>query len=841
MARWIRANRDKLVFGLGPKVQSLLDNLVVHGFFRVGDDDFQQIGAERTSNESARRLLDAVEKKGRRACEHLRQTVMSRGWCGDCTDSGENLSSGELSSSDSASDDSGTRRPRRRLRDNHAATRSRRRELRPSGPKLDRWSLVALVAIPVLLAALSVLLLANVYRKDAPADPCAPPTRNASQTDELVAEVHNFKKVLRTTIEDRARDNALPWLDMPPEPVGKLNVNLVLAQKTKSTSFASTVLGTGILGDTQTAPEIDVAKIFHSDPLDPMQTPVSRVLVTADAGMGKTFTFAKMMPMRWLREPDFWPQFDLVFVVLLGNPQASSAQTLAQFLFSDFGAEVNRETRKAVTRFVSRNPERVLVICDALDEGQHLLSPKVRGILNGTYHSGLHVLVTSRPCEAATNFSKRSHRHVELLGIRKEDLPGFFLKHLGQNEALGKELLLEVQQRPAMQSLVTSPLIASLVCSIFDQDRRLPASWTRLYELVVLNFIRRAGSKGYLRLSMEDFKAERLLQLSEEPRHALNLLSVLAACAEAQGKVFFTLEVTWNCFYQHDLRYATAGHHDGRTVGSYWQFLQMTYLSLAPKLGLLTRVIVYGHGLTIHASFVFVHKTFQEFLAAYFMQRHCHDFLRETPDHYGTPLPKLFASDINVDHRVYICLADTLLPHFRLPGNGGTDHNLVVWFLAVSIASPLSQDVISMQNREKECKVIVDSRSAMSILTLLQQTTELYAGTKGHRLWSWYRPVCGTYKWYLMLKLKWFLDQYPALQPFVDMNLFTGYHYWKRTLASMNGAFSFFITRLTLTKIFFNIRGKPLPYNLRFSCGFWFSCGSSSVISLIVHLVLRYT
>ena len=607
MAAWMRVNRDKLVHGLGYKVSTLLDNLVAHGYLKEHDDDYQEIRAERTPNESARRLLDVVESKGRTACEHLQQTVMSRGWCEDCTSSGENLTSDWESSSGSASEI----QPRRRREARNATTR--RRQRREPHCHTNWWKIASLIGSLTLVVSMAGVLIVLFLLREVDVQRASP--NESARTSALPPVVLKFKDYQKTKIEARARDNALPWLDFPPEPVGKLNVNLVLAEKTKFTGLMPMEFDAGLLRLVHTPRKMDVATLFHPDHLDPMQTPVSRILVTADAGMGKTFTFAKMMPMRWLKEPNFWPQFDLIFVVLLGNPQTSSAKTLQDFLFSSFGADVEQSTRKEVTRFVSENPERVLVICDALDEGQYLLSEQVQRILNGTSLSNLRLLITSRPCKAASDISSHMHRQAELLGIEPQDFPEFVLKHLGNHRELANALLNELENRPDMKHLMSSPMIASLVCSMFSEERQLPASKFRLYEIVVLNLIRRAGSKPEVHLSSSNFNAQRLLELSGEPRDILTAISVFAACAEEKKEVYFTKEIISTCFYQDD-------HFDG-----FRQNLDASKhklnLQVVPKLGLLSPVTVYGQGLTSQVFFVFIHKTFQEFFAAFFMQRFC--------------------------------------------------------------------------------------------------------------------------------------------------------------------------------------------------------------------------
>ena len=729
-----------------------------------------------------------MEAKGRRACEHLRQTVKSRGWCEDCTESGENLTSSSESISSSACEIQSRRR-----REARYGVRSRRRE---PHRYTKWWKIAALIASLAVVAFTGGLLTALSLLREAGTQPAS----SQSESDRLSTlppAVLRFKDFQKAKIEATARDNVLPWLDLPPQPVGKLNVNLVLAEKSETSATMEMSVVSRLLGmaTESTQVQADVAKIFHPDPFDTMQTLVSRVLVTADAGMGKTFTFAKMMPMRWLKEPNFWPQFDLIFVVLLGNPQTSSANTLQDFLFSSFGAEVEQSTRKKVTRFVSENPERVLVICDALDEGRSSLSDEVSGILNGTKHSRLHILITSRPCKAATSISKEAHRHFKLLGIRKDDLPEFILNHLGRDEVLANSLLADLYDRQDMLRLMTSPLIAFLVCGFFGQDKRLPATMTRLYENVVLNLIRRAGSKGDINLSAEDYNTKSILELSEQPRHILTLMSTLAACAEEKNMVFFTTKIMSSCFYRKTFS------------DPFWESLQLSYLPLVSKLGLLTYVTIYGPGLTSRVAFAFVHKTFQEFLAAFFMQRHCQTIHEQAVKSVSSTEADVIESKNNQEEyeRLASCLDGILSERFKPPNHGGTDHNLILWFVAIGINSPVPQAVLTVGSLVTECEKVVESNFWASDLALLHLIAETFE--ESNRLLFGVR-VCGRSKLRLVGKLFEFCDQNQVLQALVNMNYIRFYMLLMYTIIFLFFGSYFLYLRSLLTEFFFYVRGK---------------------------------
>ena len=261
---------------------------------------------------------------------------------------------------------------------------------------------------------------------------------NRTCQQKLPGEVADFKSgPLARSIEARAHDNAFPWLDEPRQPVEKLHVNLVVTTKAEQPEQRKTKEGskTPALsipshGSTfERRPVVDVSDIFNPS-VDGSTTPISTVVLRAESGMGKTFTFAKMMPLRWLEDKTFWPEFDLVFVISLGDPEIQNARTVKDVFFAQFGGSVAQGTINKVMDYIKSNPHRVLLICDAFDEGQKYLPNVVRKIFEGKVIPGLRLLITSRPCSGAKKLARHAHRQLDLLGLAKEDLPEFIRKQL---------------------------------------------------------------------------------------------------------------------------------------------------------------------------------------------------------------------------------------------------------------------------------------------------------------------------------------------------------------------------------------------------------------------------
>ena len=268
--------------------------------------------------------------------------------------------------------------------------------------------------------------------------------------------------------------------------------------------------------------------------------------------------------------------------------------------------------------------------------------------------------------------------------------------------------------------LMKSPLIASLNCNMFNQDKVLPATVADLYENIVLNLVRRAGRKEEIRLSTSDYESNSILNLSDDPRDTLTLLSVFAACAEEKNVVFYNFQVTTNCYYKETLE------------DSYWEFLTSNFLPSARKLGLWKYKTALDQGLSRQSSFFFIHKTFQGFFAAFHMRRCCRD--DNLP---AEPIPSTTTQAVEVrqaqeeQKQLSSCLDYMLSQRFSPLSQASTSRKIVLWFFAFGMDSPRLQDALTSESLHTECRQITQGRQLVSDLALLHLTARLFDKSKG--------------------------------------------------------------------------------------------------------------
>ena len=163
--------------------------------------------------------------------------------------------------------------------------------------------------------------------------------------------------------------------------------------------------------------------------------------------------------------------------------------------------------QEEVRQFITNHPDKVVIVCDGLDEGSidessllwHLLRGSCAGI-----PSSLRIVVTTRPCTAASNISQSTaYRGVEVIGFTKDDVALFARKYLGQNA--GDKLLSLLKKQPAIGGMLHAPLFCLLVCDLFQEEQDLPSRRTELFEKIVVALLHRYAKAHSLEEPFQDW------------------------------------------------------------------------------------------------------------------------------------------------------------------------------------------------------------------------------------------------------------------------------------------------------------------------------------------------
>ena len=305
-----------------------------------------------------------------------------------------------------------------------------------------------------------------------------------------------------------------------------------------------------------------------------------KVVASGGAGCGKSVCFTRKAPYEWAFGR-LWKQFVLLFCLELRDESVWQAKTLPELLKLAW-LGLTPEEQEEVRQFITNHPDKVVIICDGLDEGAdekssllwHLLLGNCTGI-----PSTLRVVVTTRPCAAADKLTRStSYRGVEVVGFTEDNIAQFARKYLGEEP--GKKLLSLLQEQPSVASMMHAPLFCLLVCSLFEKEKELPTRITAIFKKIVVA----------------------LMQLSEQDgcfQHWEDAPPSLKEAAIELGKIAFKgLQKKQLCFTEVELK------EDG---GS----------DAAKKLGLLVKSE--STYFDEPGMYAFLHLTFQEFLAALYV------------------------------------------------------------------------------------------------------------------------------------------------------------------------------------------------------------------------------
>ena len=318
------------------------------------------------------------------------------------------------------------------------------------------------------------------------------------------------------------------------------------------------------------------------------------VAVLAGAGAGKTGLCFNITHLHSSNQ--LWPFFQAVLMLRLREPKTQQATTLAQLLQVLIPDTPPDEVHEFAKDILHHNGKGCLVLLDGVDElGDEQEGSFVFRLLKGEVLTEACLLATSRPCQAAKKYFDTSVFPVslELIGFSEEQVDVFIGKHL--DPELGEKLKKVLDSNPGVASLMSVPILALLICQVFEGVRDLSLSTkTKLYSSLIVLVLRRAVAEK--RLSVPEIEEAQLGEaesVDEVPagiaKTLLLELATIANTAHNRDKAVFDLKL----------------------IAEEAKCESFDFL----KLGLLD-VDEMKHGLKCIRLFSFRHMTIQEFFAA---------------------------------------------------------------------------------------------------------------------------------------------------------------------------------------------------------------------------------
>ena len=319
--------------------------------------------------------------------------------------------------------------------------------------------------------------------------------------------------------------------------------------------------------------------------------PSNRILVQGQIGIGKS-AFVKKLAMDWAELDEnrltdeqraILKKFELAVIIDL--KKVSKYQNLRDIISaSHIFADEDTAMKDGLLSYITHNQDKVLLVFDGYDEYRFGSNSEIFEIFKGNKLRNCCVLITTR-ISKADELKEFKDVHAEITGFSGEDSHSFAVRMLGdetQADALWHHLC-----KRNLDDLARVPLLLLFFCTLWKKGsaQSFPDSKTKLYVAIVQYVLDHNESKcspANFR-KVEDFK------------------EILAEI----GKVALECLLKDDHVFEYDqLSHAIRICEESRIIG-------------------LLQVSEYSENLRPAGMVSFIHKSIQEFLAAWYINYRC--------------------------------------------------------------------------------------------------------------------------------------------------------------------------------------------------------------------------
>ena len=329
------------------------------------------------------------------------------------------------------------------------------------------------------------------------------------------------------------------------------------------------------------------------------------VLIEGNPGMGKT-TYCSKVAYDWATKKseagDYFPEVKVVLLLKCRDISADLWEAIHDQLLP---RDIHDKECDKFVEFIRHNQSSVLLVLDGLDELPTSKLPEFSELIQGRMLSQCRLVVTARH-EAGIQVRKFCSTLLEIEGFTVQDALDFISKFFKEKEGnLDQKLIDKLTNDTSLLQLIANPLNTALLCLLCEDFQGVfPESRTHLYVEIVQCVLRRYRKKKGLAVNVED-----LIELYKTQLKHLGKIALNGLC---QDNMYFTDK--------------QLGNHTRDLPG-------FGFLSVQPGSSKRKPCTCYG----------FMHKSFQEFFAAYFL---CCQLL------IGEISPEVLAADTRYFHQL---------------------------------------------------------------------------------------------------------------------------------------------------------------------------------------------
>ena len=330
-------------------------------------------------------------------------------------------------------------------------------------------------------------------------------------------------KLLRAEYNRRAQLRPLFWDNTIQLPLEKVYTRLKIVSRHKpgdqtkpkrwNDVFFSQFLWRDEIGSGARADELDPCETFGflKKEKDAM------TIIEGSPGIGKT-TFCLKLAYDWANQSSSaasFPEFELVLLLKCRDIDGDLTQAITEQLFAK---NMSKDDREELLLFLEdiENQERVLIILDGLDELAEKSKHYVDDLLHRKRWAFCYVLATTRQ-ERGIEVRKEPefvfNLFLQIKGFSEEDSFEYIRRHFKtaspEHSSKGEKLIEEIKENALLQDLQTNPLNLLLLCVVYeDHEGELPSSRTDLYHVIVVCLLRRYCAKHNVKANKNDSDLE---------------------------------------------------------------------------------------------------------------------------------------------------------------------------------------------------------------------------------------------------------------------------------------------------------------------------------------------